>query len=446
MNTTKHLDHCSSPRLLAVARPGRAAANAPRLDPADSRWAATRSCRSRRTSSCRRCRCRTASAGRATRIPTVASGLKIEKIADGLHASAPAAGAAQRRRAGRRVERPGHRSGDDAQAARSPAWSRAARARAARAATASRCCASTPATGEWEQHVFLEHLHSPFGVQLIGRTLYVADTDSDHEVRLRRRGRRDHRPGHRAGRPARAPSTTTGPRRCSRAPTARSSTSASAPTATSPRTAWRSNTAAPPCWRSTWPPAPAASSPRACATRPGLQWEPQTGKLWAIVNERDEIGADLVPDYLTSVQEGGFYGWPYSYYGQHVDERVKPQRPDLVAKAIKPDYALGLARRAAGPAVLHRQQPAGRLPRRRLHRRARQLGPLAAERLQGELSCRFVDGRPDRAGAAGRHRLHSADEKSLFGAPVGLAQGADGALLIADDVGNAVWSVTASGS
>src|SRR5258705_8212190 len=73
----------------------------------------------------------------------------------------------------------------------------------------------------------------------------------------------------------------------------------------------------------------------------GLQWEPETGKLWAIANERDEIGSDLVPDYLTSVQDGGFYGWPYCYYGQHVDERVKPQRPELVARAIVPDYALG---------------------------------------------------------------------------------------------------------
>ena len=72
----------------------------------------------------------------------------------------------------------------------------------------------------------------------------------------------------------------------------------------------------------------------------GLAWEPVTGKLWAVVNERDELGPDLVPDYMTSVQDGAFYGWPYSYYGQHLDPRVQPQRPDLVAKAIPPDYAL----------------------------------------------------------------------------------------------------------
>src|SRR5207344_518750 len=73
----------------------------------------------------------------------------------------------------------------------------------------------------------------------------------------------------------------------------------------------------------------------------GMAWEPQTQTLWTVVNERDELGSDLVPDYLTSVRDGAYYGWPYSYYGQHVDERVKPKRPELVARAIAPDYALG---------------------------------------------------------------------------------------------------------
>ncbi|WP_411027956.1 PQQ-dependent sugar dehydrogenase, partial [Salmonella sp. s54234] len=73
----------------------------------------------------------------------------------------------------------------------------------------------------------------------------------------------------------------------------------------------------------------------------GLAWEPHSGQLWTAVNERDEIGSDLVPDYITSVRDGGFYGWPYSYYGQHVDVRVQPQDPNLVAKAIAPDYAVG---------------------------------------------------------------------------------------------------------
>jgi glucose/arabinose dehydrogenase len=72
----------------------------------------------------------------------------------------------------------------------------------------------------------------------------------------------------------------------------------------------------------------------------GMDWNPATGALWTVVNERDELGSDLVPDYLTSVKDGGFYGWPFSYYGQHVDTRV-PSDPDMVAKAIVPDYALG---------------------------------------------------------------------------------------------------------
>ena len=87
----------------------------------------------------------------------------------------------------------------------------------------------------------------------------------------------------------------------------------------------------------------------------GLAWQPQSGELWVVVNERDELGNDLVPDYMTSVKDGGFYGWPYSYYGQHVDTRVVPQRPDLVAKAIVPDYALGAHTASLGLDLQHRQ-------------------------------------------------------------------------------------------
>ena len=82
-----------------------------------------------------------------------------------------------------------------------------------------------------------------------------------------------------------------------------------------------------------------------------MAWEPHSGALWTSVNERDELGSDLVPDYMTSVRDGGFYGWPYSYYGQHVDARVKPQRPDLVATALVPDYALGPHTASLGPRV-----------------------------------------------------------------------------------------------
>ncbi len=114
----------------------------------------------------------------------------------------------------------------------------------------------------------------------------------------------------------------------------------------------------------------------------GLQWEPVSGKLWTIVNEarrdRQRPGPGL-PDLGT---EGGFYGWPYSYFGQHLDSRVKPQRPDLVAKAIVPDCA-GFPRGRAGPVLLHRRRVARALSQRRLRQRARQLEPLAGQRLPG---------------------------------------------------------------
>ena len=110
----------------------------------------------------------------------------------------------------------------------------------------------------------------------------------------------------------------------------------------------------------------------------GLAWEPQTGELWIVVNERDELGNDLVPDYMTSVKDGAFYGWPYSYYGQHVDTRVEPQRPDLVAEG---DRAGLCARRAHGLArayLQHRQPVSARDGQRRLHRPARLVESQAA--------------------------------------------------------------------
>ena len=103
------------------------------------------------------------------------------------------------------------------------------------------------------------------------------------------------------------------------------------------------------------------------------------------MNERDEIGSDLVPDYMTSVQDGGFYGWPYSYYGQHVDERVEPPRPDLVAKAIMPDYALGSHTASLGLAFYDGELLPQRYRGRRVRRPARLVEPQAAERLQGDL-------------------------------------------------------------
>ena len=219
-----------------------------------------------------------------------------------------------------------------------------------------------------------------------------------------------------------------------------SSMSASAPTATSPRTGWRPRRTAPPSWRSTGRRGRFRIFASGLRNPNGLTFEPQSGALWAVVNERDELGPDLVPDYMTSVKDGAFYGWPYSYYGQHVDPRVKPQRPDLVAKAIPPDYALSSHVAPLGLAFYTGDQPAGILSRRRVRRRARQLEPRRAERLQGGV--RAVRQRQAERQAQDVVTGFLNGDGQARGRPVGLAVDKSGALLIADDVGNTVWRVT----
>jgi glucose/arabinose dehydrogenase len=174
----------------------------------------------------------------------------------------------------------------------------------------------------------------------------------------------------------------------------------------------------------------------------GLAWEPRSGALWTAVNERDEIGSDLVPDYITSVKDGGFYGWPYSYYGQHVDIRVEPQNPDLVAKAIAPDYAVGP--------------------------HTASLGLTFAE--GNTLPVQFKEGAFIGQHGSWNRKPHSGykvifvpfsagkpigqpidvltgflnDEEKAMGRPVGVVIDQQGDLLVADDVGNKVWRVSAN--
>jgi glucose/arabinose dehydrogenase len=173
----------------------------------------------------------------------------------------------------------------------------------------------------------------------------------------------------------------------------------------------------------------------------GMAWEPASAALWTVVNERDEIGSDLVPDYMTSVRDGAFYGWPFSYYGQHVDERVKPPQPEMVAKAIAPDYALGPHTASLGlvasagttlPAPFANGMFIGQHGswNRRPHsgykvifvpfEAGKPVGP-PVDVLTGFLS----------------------EEGAAYGRPVGVAIDKLGALLVADDVGNTVWRVTA---
>jgi glucose/arabinose dehydrogenase len=171
----------------------------------------------------------------------------------------------------------------------------------------------------------------------------------------------------------------------------------------------------------------------------GMGWQPDTGVLWTVVNERDELGSDLVPDYLTSVRDGGFYGWPFSYFGQHVDRRVTPQNPDLVAKAIVPDYALGNHTASLGLAFAEGSLLPGR------YRNGAFIGQHGSWNRNPRSGYKvifvpFADGRPSGPPADVLTGFISADDEAL-GRPVGVAVDRSGALLVADDVGNAVWRV-----
>jgi glucose/arabinose dehydrogenase len=158
----------------------------------------------------------------------------------------------------------------------------------------------------------------------------------------------------------------------------------------------------------------------------GLAWE--DGRLWAAVNERDELGSDLVPDYLTAVVDGGFYGWPYSYYGPNVDKRVTPQRPELVGKAIKPDYALGSHVAPLGLAMTRDGAYVGQ------HGSWNRRPPSG----YNVVFIPFRDGKPAGAPVEVLSGFLSPDGEA-WGRPVGVAVDAKGGLLVADDVGNSVW-------
>ncbi|HEY4560186.1 MAG TPA: sorbosone dehydrogenase family protein [Lysobacter sp.] len=298
------------------------------------------------------------------------------------------------------------------------------------------------ATGEWQKHVLLEKLHSPFGVQLIGDSLYVANTGEILRFPFRVGDTRITAPG--------------------------------VPFTDLPDTVnhhWTKALLASPDGRKLYvgvgsnsnagengleieyrraailevDVASASSRIHASGVRnpTGLAWNPWTGQLWAIANERDEIGGDLVPDYLTSIRPGGFYGWPYSYYGQHVDTRVQPQRPDLVRRAIVPDYALGSHVAALGLAF---SQGNALPPQYQQGAFVGEHGSWNRKPLSGYavVFVPFRDGRPAGKPQTLVSGFHSDDEKELYGAPVGVAFDRDGALLFADDVGDTVWRVTAA--
>jgi glucose/arabinose dehydrogenase len=290
---------------------------------------------------------------------------------------------------------------------------------------------------------FLEGLHSPFGMVLVGSSLYVANTDAvlrfpyaEGATRITARGET-------------LTELPAGPRNHHWTKNILASRDGAKLYATvgSNSNAAENGIAAEEGRAAIWEIDLATGSKREFATglrNPnGLAWEPRSGALWTVANERDELGSDLVPDYLTSVKQGAFYGWPYSYYGAHVDERVKPQRPDLVARAVKPDYALGSHVAALGLAFA---QP-GMLP-----------APFGEGAFVGQhgswnrsplagynvVFVPFRDGMPSGTPIDVLSGFLDADQHAL-GRPVGVALDRKGGLLVADDVGNTIWRVTFGG-
>lgn len=292
------------------------------------------------------------------------------------------------------------------------------------------------------QDVFLDHLNSPFGVVLVGSDLYVANTDAivrfpykDGETKITAAGTTlTELPG--------------GPidHHWTKSLTANADGSLLYVGIGSNSNITENGMEAEKDRADIWEVDRATGRHRIFASglrNPnGLTWEPETKALWTVVNERDELGPDLVPDYMTSVKDGAFYGWPYSYYGQHVDPRVMPQRPDLVAKAIPPDYALSSHVAPLGLAFY----TATNLPEK--YRGGAFIGEHGSwdrPKLNGYKVAfvPFSGGHP--SGKAEDFVTGFLDDKdNARGRPVGLAVDKTGALLVADDVGNTVWRVSAT--
>jgi glucose/arabinose dehydrogenase len=291
--------------------------------------------------------------------------------------------------------------------------------------------------------VFLDHLHSPFGVSLVGNDLYVADTDAIMQYPYHEGDTKITDPGTRLTELPGGPIDHhwTKSLVASRDGSllyvgvgSNSNITENGMQAEKNRAAIWEVDRATGRWRIF---ASGLRNPN------GLSWEPQSGALWTVVNERDELGPNLVPDYMTSVKDHGFYGWPYSYFGQHVDARVQPQRPDLVKKAIVPDYALSSHVAPLGLAFY----TASSLPQK-YHGGAfvGEHGSWDRPQFNGYkvVFVPFSGGHPNgKAQDVVTGFLNQ--QGQARGRPVGVAVDKTGALLIADDVGNTVWRVSAAG-
>lgn len=296
--------------------------------------------------------------------------------------------------------------------------------------------------GTWEKHTFIENLNAPFGIQLTGNTLWVANADSLMKFPYEEGQTTISAPGEVVTELPGGPINHHWTKALLASPDgsklyvgvgSNSNVGENGIGAEYRRAAVLEVDAA-----------SGASRIFASGLRnpTGLQWEPQSGKLWAIVNERDEIGSDLVPDYMTSVQENGFYGWPYSYFGQHVDERAKPPRPDLVEKAIKPDYAI--SSHVAPLGLLF--YTATNMPQYQGGAFVSEHGSWNRSPLNGYqvMWVKFEHGQPVGLPQPVVTGFLTEDQKQVRGLPVGLAMDQQGGVLIADDAGNTIWRVSAA--
>jgi glucose/arabinose dehydrogenase len=292
--------------------------------------------------------------------------------------------------------------------------------------------------------VFLSGLNSPFGMALVGSDLYVANTDALMRFHYDANATSITQPG------VKVTDLPAGPRNHHWAKNVIANAQGTRlyVTVGSNSNAGENGLESEAERASVWEVDPATGQHRVFASglrNPvGMAWEPQTRGLWVVVNERDELGSDLVPDYMTVLIDGGFYGFPFSYFGNHVDERVKPARPDLVAQALIPSYALGphtacLGLTSSDGATLPAPFTKGMFVSQ--HGSWNRIPPSGYK----VVFVPFVDGRP-----AGRPIdvltgfLTARGEAQ--GRPVGLAIDKTGSLLVADDVGNAVWTVSAAAS
>ena len=292
--------------------------------------------------------------------------------------------------------------------------------------------------------VFLDGLHSPFGMALVGGDLYVADTDALLRFPYQEGETRIEAPGKKVTDLPAGPINHHWTKNVIASPDGKHLYV----TVGSNSNAGENGMAVEEGRAAIWEVDPATGQHRIFASglrNPnGLAWQPATGALWTVVNERDELGSDLVPDYMTAVQDGAFYGWPYSYYGAHVDERVQPQRPDLVARAVVPDYALGPHTASLGLTFANgaRAMP----PEFRTGAFVGQHGSWNREPRSGYkvIFVPFEGGKPSGQPVDVLTGFLDADGNAQ-GRPVGVAIDRKGALLVADDVGNRVWRVTAAG-